>query len=199
MSLELPIRSGYVYQQIDGTLQHIVQQVEVGGITYMKSTAGKLFIKSNGRRMFGEDSPDDLFEGPIYQRYAPPRQADILIGIANGEHIQRALDRNCEKWVDVSMNEALKYIAEGTFVLRIKPKTFTREIPVIHDAIFGPPLEVSTIFVADPTSPSFCSMLTWRKSSMELQLLLNRRLLHWDKEDAIEHAKALIEIYGGKI
>ena len=126
---------------------------------------------------------------------------EALIALANGEIVEYSVAGKNE-WYDKILNITPYYFVGsgvGQFDFRLKPRTITINgiecpAPILWDSL----PEGTKFWIADPSrhDGEFCRHLVWDGQDCDVQHL-QRGLVHLSKQDAIEHAKAIILASGG--
>lgn len=126
------------------------------------------------------------------------KYAQVLRWIADGESIQVKTNRGVFVDLDESQVQGtLRNIGGGLCVepedFRLKPRTITvngREIVAGEREALQP---AESYFVADPTAYEYFVSYCWSAHPVNLDHLA-RGLVHLTKENAIAHAKAMLDI-----
>lgn len=122
---------------------------------------------------------------------------EALIALANGEEVELRVNE-VQNW-KTAENCVIGHFLQDSFKFRLKPKTILINgnecpAPILWDSL----PEGTKFWIADPSrhDGEFCRHLVWDGQDCDVQHL-QRGLVHLSKQDAIEHAKAIILASGG--
>ncbi|SPJ19193.1 hypothetical protein PFCIP103579_0337 [Prolinoborus fasciculus] len=126
---------------------------------------------------------------------------EALIALANDQDVEYMDTSNTFKslgWSNAFGLETNLFFSDR-FKFRLKPRTITINgiecpAPILWDSL----PEGTKFWIADPSrhDGEFCRHLVWDGQDCDVQHL-QRGLVHLSKQDAIEHAKAIILSSGG--
>lgn len=121
-----------------------------------------------------------------------PNVIELLRALADDKQIQWRVD-GPEEWADCDADVALAYIGAGRAPsLRVKPQTVEIRCSVPRPLDCAPPAGVGAIyFIPDLGRESLVSRQVWAAVDADRRVL-ERGLVHLTKEDAYEHANALL-------
>ena len=119
-----------------------------------------------------------------------PNVIELLRALADGKQIERRWG-GPDKWVDCDAGITLSYIADGhTPALRVKPEFIRFECVVPRPLDCAPP-KGTAYFIPDLGRESCVARQGWTGTAADCRAL-ERGLVHLTKEDAYEHANALL-------
>lgn len=121
---------------------------------------------------------------------------EALIALANGDEVQIW---NGNIWWDVEGDYQIDVFLKTERKFRLKPLTLLINGKECPAPILWDSLPNGTKFwIADPSrhDGEFCRYLVWDGQDCDVQHL-QRGLVHLSKQDAVEHAKAIILASGG--
>lgn len=122
---------------------------------------------------------------------------EALIALGNGQEVEFFKEHN-QEW-EVIQGLPVCSVLEERFKFRLKPKTILINgiecpAPILWDSL----PDGTKFWIADPSrhNGEFCRHLVWDGQDCDVQHL-QRGLVHLSKQDAVEHAKAIILASGG--